>query len=205
MNPEPVSLLLRRIWHYGKDFLCRPNNFVETVLSFNSSTDYIRWARNDSLQPQWDERTQIIAEYIPPGADVIEFGAGRQVLRWCLPHNCKYYPSDLVARTPDTIVCDLNVTYPDLGSGMGVAVFSGVLEYIRDISSVFGWLHGQVGRVVFSYATLEHTPSPLMRRQNGWVSDFTQDQIVQIVTQMGFEGGPVARWRGHVIFVVTRS
>lgn len=205
MTLRPSAVLLRKFWHASRDFLRAPRAFVTTVLGFRRTTDYDRWSRSDSLQANWDERTLMMAAYVAAGATVIEFGAGAQALRGALPADCRYQPSDLVARTPDTLVCDLNSFYPDLAGQMDVAVFSGVLEYIHDLPGLFGWLRGQVGRVVFSYATLEHTPSPLVRRQNGWVNDFTQDQIIQIVTQAGFRGDAVTRWRGHVIFVIDHA
>lgn len=204
MNLRPSAVLLRRFWHAGMDFLSAPRAFVTTVLWFRRATDYDRWSCNDSLQSNWDERTVMMAAYIPPGASVIEFGAGAQALRGVLPAECRYQPSDLVARTPDTLVCDLNSGYPDLAGQADVAVFSGVLGYIHDLPGLFDWLRGQVGQVVFSYATHEHTPSLIARRQNGWVNDLTENQITQIVVQAGFQGGAVTRWRGHVIFVVTR-
>lgn len=202
MTLRPSAVLLRRFWHAGRDFLRAPRAFVTNCLGFRRATDYDRWSRNDSLQTNWDERTLMMAAYIPAGAAVIEFGAGAQALPAALPADCRYQPSDLVARTPDTLVCDLNSGYPDLAGQADVAVFSGVLEYINDLPGLFDWLRGQVGRVVFSYATLEHTPSPLVRRQNGWVNDLTQDQITRIIAQAGFGGGVVTRWRGHVIFVI---
>lgn len=208
MTRRPSAVLLRKVWYAVRDFVRAPRAFVTTVLRFRRTTNYDRWSRKDSLQSNWDERTLMMAAYIPVGASVIEFGAGAQALRGALPAECRYQPFDLVARTPDTLVCDLNSGYPDLGEQIGiakqadVAVFSGVLEYIHDLPGLFDWLHGQVGRVVFSYATLEHTPSLLTRRQNGWVNEFTQDQIARIISQAGFRGGAVARWRGHVIFVI---
>lgn len=204
MSLSPASVLLRKIWHGGRDFIRAPRDFITTVMGFRRATDYDRWSQNDSLQSNWDERTLIMADHIAAGASVIEFGAGAQALRKALPPSCRYHPSDLVARTPDTLICDLNNGYPDLPAQMDVAVFSGVLEYIHDLPGLFDWLSCKVDRVVFSYATVEHTPSVLARRQNGWVNDFTQSRIVQIVTQAGFAGGAVTRWRGHVIFVVNR-
>lgn len=205
MSRQPISVLLRRFWYAGRDLLNAPFNFVGTILCFRRSTDYTRWSRDDSLQTNWNERTIMMAAYVPSGASVIEFGAGAQALRKALPAKCRYQPSDLVARTPDTLVCDLNSFYPELPAEADVAFFSGVLEYIHDLPGLFNWLRGQVSQVVFSYATYEHTPSLLERRQNGWVNDLTDDQVMQITKQAGFQGGAVTRWRGHVIFVMTLS
>ena len=40
-------------------------------------TDYRRWTAPDSLETWWDARTRILAELVPAGSRVIEFGAGR--------------------------------------------------------------------------------------------------------------------------------
>ena len=40
-----------------------------------------RWADLDNFDPEWDERTQIIADLITPGSRVLEFGAGRRYLQ----------------------------------------------------------------------------------------------------------------------------
>ena len=189
------------------EFASQPTGFVSKVLRFKSVTDYERWSRNDSFHPNWDERTRLMAKHIIPGSSVVEFGAGAQAIRAVLPAGCCYLPSDLVARSPDTLVCDLNSRYPDLTDlpeRTDVAVFSGVLEYINDLQGLFDWLPTRFDRVVFSYATLEHTPSLIARRSNGWVNDYRQDQITEIVEQAGLHGKAVERWRGHIIFVVER-
>jgi hypothetical protein len=209
MTPKPAPLQqLKTACRTGLEFLRRPRDFMTTVLGFRPGTDYARWSRNDSLQSNWDERTLLMAHYIAPGARVLEFGAGAQAIRTSLPQGCTYVPSDLVERTPDTLVCDLNSGYPDLAqlsSPPDVAVFSGVLEYIHNLPALFDWLHSNFERVIFSYATLEHTPSLIARRENGWVNDLIQDQVDAIIAQAGFQGGAVTRWRGHVIYVVTRT
>ncbi len=205
MTPRlPRLCLLKKAYRTGLEFLRQPKAFFTTVLGFKSTTDYARWSHNDSLQPNWDERTILMARYIEPGAYVVEFGAGAQAIRAVLPAGCHYLPSDLVARTPDTLVCDLNSCHPDLPERPDVAVFSGVLEYINDVPGLFDWLLTRFNCVIFSYATLEHTPSLITRRNNGWVNDYAQDQIARIVARAGFQGGTVERWRGHVIFVVSR-
>ncbi len=197
-----IIMFMRKAWYAGKDFFSSPRQFIETIVNSHYSTDYERWSCNDNLQVGWDERTKMMAAFIPSGASVIEFGSGAQVLRNILPEGCSYQPYDLVARTPNTLVCDLNSWYPDIAGDADVTVFSGVLEYVHDLPGLFDWLHGSVKQIIFSYATYEHTPSLLERRKNGWVNDFTEDQILQLTNRTGFHGGAVTRWRGHVIFVV---
>jgi hypothetical protein len=49
-----------------------------------------------------------MARGIRPGSRVVDVGAGAQALRSALPPHCTYVPIDIVQRTPDTVVCDLN-------------------------------------------------------------------------------------------------
>ena len=70
-----------------------------------------------------------MAELIPKGSVVLEFGAGRRQTEKWLDAGCTYIPSDVVSRGPDTIVLDLNSsTLPDLTSlGIHFVLFGGVL------------------------------------------------------------------------------
>ena len=205
MSFQSLVVPLRKSWFVVKDFLSSPRAFISVIQRFSRDTDYERWSRAGSLQANWDERTLMMAAYIQAGASVIEFGAGAQVLRAALPAGCRYQPSDLVARTPDTLVCDLNSGYPDLGGHRDVAVLSGVLEYIKDLPGLFHWLCGRVDKVIFSYATFNHTPSLLARRKNGWSNDLSEEELLRIVLSAGFQGRVVTNWRGHTIFVVVHQ
>ena len=73
-------------------------------------SDYERWETTKNLSEDWDSRTKQIAELVDPRTSVIEFGAGRLVLKSYLPDTCSYTPSDIVDRGENTIVCDLNKT-----------------------------------------------------------------------------------------------
>jgi hypothetical protein len=106
------------------------------------TADYDRWSAPGGLEAWWDQRTTQLAAFIPAGSRVIEFGAGRRSLERLLPPDCSYVPSDLTDRGEGTIVCDLNRRpFPDLRDvAPTVAVFSGVLEYIKDVKALTDWL-----------------------------------------------------------------
>src|SRR5205814_2229019 len=118
-------------------------------------SDYRRWGDSRSLSPDWDSRTEQIARLIPPGATVLEFGAGRMTLRNYLPEGCQYTPCDLVDRGGGTIVCDLNARELPAFPPLDVAVFSGVLEYINDINYLISHISGSVSTIIASYAVHE--------------------------------------------------
>src|ERR1700756_2675299 len=71
-------------------------------------SDHERWKDLRNHDIDWDKRTRAIADLIPPGSHVIDFGAGRRQLEHWLPAGCSYTPSDIVERGSDTLLCDLN-------------------------------------------------------------------------------------------------
>jgi len=72
-------------------------------------TDNARWSDPSSLEPAWDARAQLAAQFIPAGARVLDLGCGKMSLQHFLPHGCSYRGCDLVARDAQTIVCDFNM------------------------------------------------------------------------------------------------
>jgi hypothetical protein len=172
--------------------------------------DYKRWNSPRGLEEWWDERTKAIAKLVPGGSRVIEFGAARRQLEKYLPSGCTYAPSDLVDRGAGTIVCDLNHRpLPNLSHvAPEVAVFGGVLEYIRDVPALVQWLadagvktcvasfdsaragDGVVGRY------LEWT----RRTYYGYMNSLTEDELVRSFEAAGFACIQRQRWTRQVIF-----
>lgn len=115
-----------RLLSFIKSLLAHPVLTIESLLyPPDKQSNYNRWKNMESLASDWDERTIIIATLIPPGSDVLEFGAGRLVLRDHLPKNCTYQPSDIVDRGENTIICDLNDTFPILEKNIAISYFQG--------------------------------------------------------------------------------
>jgi hypothetical protein len=150
-------------------------------------SDYERWGNQENLLPNWDLRTQQIANLIEAGSSVIEFGAAKMVLRNFLPDKCSYTPSDLVDRGDGTIICDLNSkTLPEFGQ-YDVAVFSGVLEYIHDVPRLIEHLSNSVNTITTSYAVIETNPNKEKRYALGWVNNYSSEQLVEIFVKAGFQ------------------
>ena len=180
-----------------------------------SRSDYRRWRNARNLEASWDSRTELMARLVPPNTRVLELGAGRQILRHLLHSSCTYFALDLVARTPETIVCDLNKRpLPDLRAGhFDVAMLSGVLEYIHDVPSFVGWLAGQVRICIASYCC--HYPhrsatgdfiQRSLRLQGGWVNSLTEEDFVQLFTNAGFRCTAKENWiEAQRIFVFERG
>ena len=162
---------------------------IETALRmFFSNTDMDRWSDINNLSPEWDERTIQIAKLVPGNSSVLEFGAGRLVLRDFIPGNCRYTPSDLCGRGEGTIICDLNTRpLPDFPEN-DVLVFSGVLEYLHDVPEVLGHLRHYCQIILASYVCVSEkkTKTILQRRRAAWVNDFSSEEIISIFRSHGF-------------------
>jgi hypothetical protein len=178
--------------------------------------DYERWSSALHLEQWWDERTAMIAKLVPPHSRVIEFGAGRRQLETFLPAACTYTPSDLVDRGAGTIVCDLNRRpLPDLSPvAPDVAVFGGVLEYVRDVPSLVGWL-ADAG-VSICVTSFDPVPAGLgvrgrwresaRRSYNGYMNNLTEDRLLRLFQAGGFVcidrqlwTMPRASWESQII------
>jgi len=172
-------------------------------------SDYERWADASNLEAWWEARTQKLAAMVPKGTRVIEFGAGTRPLERCLDASCTYVASDLVERGPDTFVCDLNRRpLPDLGPlHPDVAVFAGVLEYIRDVPSVVAWLSGHVRYCAASYAVAR--PTGLVRalaagaRQTyyGYMNAYSETDLVTLFGRSGFACLRTDSWNDQQLFL----
>jgi hypothetical protein len=183
-----------------------PVEAIKTVATpLTNEKLFARWSQAENLLPEWDERTKIIAELIPDGADIIEFGAGRMVLKALLPKDCRYQPSDIVARSEDTLVCDLNKEGPALTKVYSHAVFSGVLEYVRSLPRLAGQIAPHVETVVASYSTVERLPDFIVRKRNGWVSHLTGEEFLAAFSEQGFQLQEVRAWREQTIYVLRKG
>ena len=172
---------------------------VETTLrKFTGQSDFQRWGNMDGLSKSWDSRTIQIAKLIEPETSVIEFGAGRLVLKAALNESCSYTPSDIVNRGEGTIICDLNEEVLPLFQAYDVAVFSGVLEYINDVPKLILHLSNYVNVILASYAVTEKNKSN--RLSGGWVNDYSTNQFINVFENSGFHCVHTEEWKSQVIF-----
>jgi hypothetical protein len=171
--------------------------------------DVQRWRDLENFDLEWSERSKLMAEFIPKGASVIEFGAGRRLLEKFLHPSNKYIPSDLIDRGPGTLVCDLNArSLPDFGLKVDVVTFAGVIEYLNRPSRLPYWLHPFVGRCIISYGCVASHPG-MMRRlregfsrlRNGWVNSYNERELQELFENAGFHCIRKVSWTSETIFV----
>jgi len=157
-----------------------------------------RWRRDQSLDVAWHERSMLMVRDIPAGSRVVDVGAGSEVVRGLLPEDCHYVPVDLVPRSPDTVVCDLNRdALPDLTANWLVG--SGVIEYVFDVDRLLSWMASVAPRIVFSYE-LADDETRYYRRSRSWVNDFTADQMRVLLSRHGLEVVGTAQWKRQTIY-----
>ena len=198
--------LIKKIINYLNNIPTRRKNLnrIKSIqkntikLKNEKQSDINRWKNSNELFEDWNERTSILGSFITPGTKVIEFGSGNMSLKAELPENCTYTPSDIVKRTEETIVCDLNQPISFDLSIYDTAVFSGVFEYVYDVDAVFKQLEKHVDHLILSYACSDICTHN--RLVNGWLSDFTQSQLLEIFKKNNYNLINKQEWRQQTIF-----
>jgi hypothetical protein len=187
----------------------RPRSLLEvcrtSLRKYRGASDYRRWKGCSGLSADWDSRTEQIARLIPQRTSVLEFGAGRMVLRKFLPEGCTYTPSDLVDRGAGTLVCDLNARELPEFPPHDVAVFSGVLEYVNDVPHLVSHLSRRVGMIIASYAATDEHSVIKERRSSGWVNDYSSNGLQEVFSAAGFRLDQIATWRSQRIYRFIRG
>jgi hypothetical protein len=84
-------------------------------------------------------------------------------------------------------------------------VFSGVLEYIRDIDALLDRLATRTRAVIASYATTDKLSDYTTRRANGWINHFSEAQILAKFERKGFRLAQRVEWDGQVVFEFVNS
>jgi hypothetical protein len=203
--------LLKKMINYLKNIPTRRKNLnrIKSIqkntikLKNEKQSDINRWKNSNELFEDWNQRTSILGNYITPGSKVIEFGSGNMSLKKMLPENCIYTPSDIVKRTEETIVCDLNEPISFDLSFYNTAVFSGVFEYVYDIDTVFKQLEKHVPHIILSYACSDICNHN--RLINGWLSEFTEKQLLDIFAKYSYDVIDKQEWRQQTIFNLNKK
>jgi hypothetical protein len=131
-----------------------------------------------------------------------------------LDNSCQYVPSDIVKRSSDTVICDLNDRpLPDLTHvHSNVAVFAGVIEYVRDVDTAVAWLSQLVVVCILSYdcfpsglKLVGRLRERLRRMYYGYLSDFSEDELRDLFRRRGFVNTRTDSWNKQRIFVFARE
>lgn len=173
------------------EFLGFPENQILSYTLF--IPDEITWLDLEK-KADWERmriRIKDIFKWIDEGVrSVIDYGAGEMFLKNLLhtlsARSVQYYPIDYIRRSDETIVCDLNAgKFPSIYAD--VAVLSGILEFLTTTESLLRHVSATTGhKIILSYITIEKFPNLAGRRASAYVNNFTEQKIIDLLTQNGF-------------------
>lgn len=167
-------------------------------------SDVNRWQKNEELFTNWNERTSIMVGFVQQNAKVIEFGAGVMHMKSLVPKSVSYTPSDIVKRYEETVVCDLNEPIQIDLKQFDTAVFSGVLEYVYNIENVFEQLSdANIKHIICSYCCSDIIT--LSREKNGWLSDYTKNELETIFSNFGYTIKNYQLWNNQSVYYIVRE
>lgn len=136
--------------------------------------------------PVWDRRNKIIAGFVSSGSSVLDLGCGAKTLRTHLHPSCKYQPCDLVASSPEVILCDFNAgQYPNLTERFSHVVCSGVLEYIRAPKQFLLRVAGYGDTLLLSYNPMQEGDSKIKRMSRTWCNHFSKVELESLFSDVG--------------------
>lgn len=148
-------------------------------------TDFARWSDPARLEPAWNERARVAANYVPAGARVLDLGCGAMVLEAFLPRGCDYQPCDLTARDERTMVCDFNRGDFPAGAKADIVTALGVLEYVADLRSFLRNVRALGLPFVTSYCPVDLTAT-LDRGHLGWINNLSVAELERTFAEAGF-------------------
>lgn len=128
-------------------------------------------------------RTEKYAGWIDETAEsVVDYSAEKNFLREFLHLGTKYYSPDYIRFTEEAIVAEFNSEIQaDVSSCIGVLMgFVNPEEVIRHICET------TKKSIILSYVPVENLPNIDFRRSINYINDFTEIQIIEIVSQKGF-------------------
>jgi hypothetical protein len=156
-------------------------------------TDLTRWSDPKQLEPAWEARAVMAADFIAAGTRILDIGCGAMKLERHLPFGAKYQPCDVVARDDRTIVVDLNTQdLPvDAVKAADLVTMLGVWEYIYKPDALFQAFAATGKPILCSYCDVSLTSNIDRRRVLGWVNDFTLDQFLNLARASGYQASLV--------------
>lgn len=180
-----------------------PITWKYRLLKLFGHSDAKRWSKSSSFYESWDERTKKLVTVIPEKSRVLEFGAGRLVVEDVLPNSCEYFHSDIVKRREDTIVLDLNkelIILPEVD----YIIFSGVLEYVKDVNNVLVHCTQFTQHILLSYAICDEFLTKRERRQNGWISDLYHQDLINIARNVDCDVVVLGEWNKQRLYQLSK-
>lgn len=175
LSHEPEASLI------GEDNVARVQGLISAMRS-----DWERWREPLVVNKYWDDRAVRAAGLVEPNSRVLDLGCGAMSLRNHLPEGCTYIPADLVKRSEDTILIELNEgLWPNVRADVAVAL--GVLEYVYSLDAFFAGVKRCAPKIIFTYnVSPSSSPESLHERHRmGWLSDFSLASLIEAIENAG--------------------
>ncbi|OEU67081.1 MAG: FkbM family methyltransferase [Desulfovibrio sp. S3730MH75] len=149
------------------------------------ATDCGRWSRWNHLHSESDIRAGLTAQLIPENSTVLDAGAGMMLLRDYIPENGTYTPLDIVARSRECIVADLNQhQYPDHKYDVVMGLF--LIEFLHEPEEFLKWAFKSSNKLIFTYYPARPN-SERERRVAGLFNDFDHKGVEEIIDNSGWK------------------
>lgn len=151
--------------------------------------DDIMWSDLDD-NIDWDLmhfRVEMFSKWITEDIkSVVDYGAGKMFLKQYLNADVKYFPVDYIRRNEQTILCDLNSgIFPEMQTD--AAICSGVLEFIYTAEQLLKHVCIHTNKmIILSYLGTDNFADIDGRRASAYVSDFSEQDIVNLMNDNGF-------------------
>ena len=160
-------------------------NFVGFTFAFYRLANRIFW-KHKEIPEIWHERSRKIQVHIPSNHSVLEFGAGKGLLK-AISENSIYLATDLILRPGIDLIIDLNKPF-HLEHKYDTSVLLGVLEYL---DSPFNSLE-RVSKytshnIILTYCFPCDGFKKYTRRRLMWVNDLTESNLISIFKDLGFK------------------
>lgn len=194
-----LKTIIRSPLRLSRAFLRRPTSSM--MCSY--------WLPLDKHSNCWSERSFSLLQMVPESATtLLELGCGRQDIRAEVRKRMMYQPSDLVKRSDDCIVLDLNnlnhINAMVLPS-YDVVLASGVLEYVKDLPSALDWACQIADSLIVSYCSLDGLSDLATRMESKWLNHYTTQEFVQMFAARGFDLIVCSEWQQQSLFRFDRS
>lgn len=151
------------------------------------------------FREDWIWRTKIVAEMIPEGSRVIEFGSGEKRLQEFLPKNCSYTGYDI---EDFDLESDIWPTLPEYD----VAVFCGILEWLDDPIEVIKKANPNIAIITYNIF-LRHINGVMERKKAGWKNHYSDFQLIALIASSTSLNVVLEDkfWRGQLIIKMGRK
>ncbi len=170
-------------------------------------SDCNRWSSNKSFSNAWNDRTEKLAKMIPDATkSVADYGCGTMWLKKLLPTCVLYIPIDMVRRSAEGLVVDLNSPLINPLPKASVAFFSGVLEYVNDLPNLISSLSKVYTAIVCSYVGVRSGCTNFRKRRSfGWVNDYRISELLGVFEDNMFHLQKMDKWGQHSLMSLKRS